>query len=362
MEEDRISQLPDAILQQILSLIDINQAVETAVLSSRWKNLWFSLSDLNFHLTRFPHFISNFLSHRDDAAPIRNFHLSLDTGGPAHEFVEECAYYAVSHGVQSLRLHAPGGPLLNLPAAFFASTTLRELHLRQFSGGISLPGNFCLPHLKTLYLESTRFFKHDFLYTILKEPFSRFPELEKLTLRRCMLYRLVVKAPKLRFLEIIQERLEMEEISAPLLTWFRYEGHYPFECPNVNLPVLEEVNLDIYKRFYEEGMRVKCVRMLQQLGNATTVALTLDILKVLGKDRSLIEQKPCPFPYLKCLKLMKGRREIPRVLQSVMKYLSESAKVEFPDGVSVVEEYSGDEDDSDDELELPQLFGIEDET
>ncbi|KAL8482108.1 hypothetical protein ACS0TY_028313 [Phlomoides rotata] len=48
MEEDRISELGDAILLRILCSINIKEAVQTSILSKRWKNLWTSMPDLNF--------------------------------------------------------------------------------------------------------------------------------------------------------------------------------------------------------------------------------------------------------------------------------------------------------------------------
>ncbi|KAG8378302.1 hypothetical protein BUALT_Bualt08G0123300 [Buddleja alternifolia] len=94
IEEDRISNLPDAVLQHILGSIELKQAVQTSILSKRWKNLWSSLPDLDFDFKRFaglndvdllwPHqnrrfmprftdYVSHFLSHRDDASSIRKF-------------------------------------------------------------------------------------------------------------------------------------------------------------------------------------------------------------------------------------------------------------------------------------------------
>lgn len=86
-------------------------------------------------------------------------------------------------------------------------------------------------------------------------------------------------------------------------------------------------------------------------------------------DRRFMEQMTPPFPYMKCLKLMKRRREIPTVLRRVMNYLTEgslyfeSLMVELPQGVAVVEKNSENlfEDDSD-ELQLELLFGVEDQT
>lgn len=232
-----------------------------------------------------------------------------------------------------------------------------------------IPKDFSLPHLNTLYLENSVFIDDGDLFSFCKEPFSRFPELEKLTLRRCTVYGLVIAAPKLRVLEIVHDKLfseAMEEISTPMLTSFQYEGCFPLECSKVNITSLEKVYLNIYRKAglkKNKWMPLKCVKMLQQLGNAKFVTLTLDTIKVLEMDRRLIEQSPLPFPHIKYLKLTKGRREIPTVLERVMDYLTEGSlcDVEFPEGVCVVEK-NPEVFDEEGELQLEHIFGVENET
>jgi len=48
MEEDRISNLPDGVLNHILSFLPTKSAVATVRLSRRWLHLWKHLSVLNF--------------------------------------------------------------------------------------------------------------------------------------------------------------------------------------------------------------------------------------------------------------------------------------------------------------------------
>lgn len=79
-------------------------------------------------------------------ATIRSFHLSL--------------------------VHARCRPDLRLPAALYASTTLKELELRQLRYVVCVPNELSFPHLKTLYLESSAFVTDVGHYSFLKEPFS----------------------------------------------------------------------------------------------------------------------------------------------------------------------------------------------
>ncbi|XP_031121485.1 F-box/FBD/LRR-repeat protein At1g13570-like [Ipomoea triloba] len=46
--EDRISELPVGILDNILGFLPIQEAARTVILSSSWKDIWFSLTKLNF--------------------------------------------------------------------------------------------------------------------------------------------------------------------------------------------------------------------------------------------------------------------------------------------------------------------------
>ncbi|KAL0314281.1 UNVERIFIED_CONTAM: putative F-box/LRR-repeat protein [Sesamum angustifolium] len=319
MAEDRISKLPDAILQHILSSIDLKQAVQTSILSKRWKSLWCSLPNLDFNfrrlavqsgvdlawsdqnqrfMPRFMHFVTQFLSQRDHSSNVAKFKLSSShMAGTDSGFVEKCLDYAINHGVQHLDIDA-----------------------------------YCY------------------------SPPVKFPDgLEKLTLHRCQVSGLIISAPKLRILEIsfldpfFSRELQMELISTPSLTSFRYEGYVSLVCPKMEFPCLEEVYFDnfaVLEAPYTDDIKTKMplnlIRMLQQLGNAKFVTLTLHTIEVLAMDPLLLEQSPSPFPYIKCLNLTKRHNiihPVKTVPQTVINYLtkgsshSDSLVVKFRDGI-----------------------------
>ncbi|KAJ0875454.1 putative F-box domain, leucine-rich repeat domain superfamily, F-box-like domain superfamily [Helianthus annuus] len=56
VEGDRLSSLPDDLIHKILSFVTIKRAVETSVLSPRWRYIWTSMPYLNFSTEDFQSF------------------------------------------------------------------------------------------------------------------------------------------------------------------------------------------------------------------------------------------------------------------------------------------------------------------
>ncbi|XP_022141790.1 F-box/FBD/LRR-repeat protein At1g16930-like [Momordica charantia] len=54
MDVDRISLLPDSLLHHILSSLNTKLAVQTCVLSKRWRSVWFRIPTLNFDFDSYP--------------------------------------------------------------------------------------------------------------------------------------------------------------------------------------------------------------------------------------------------------------------------------------------------------------------
>ncbi|XP_030967762.1 F-box/LRR-repeat protein At3g26922-like isoform X3 [Quercus lobata] len=166
-EVDRISNLPECLLYDILSLLRTKQAVATSALSKRWKLLWTKLTVLDFQhsVTRnqdignnngrmtFTHFVCNvLLLHKP--LPVKKFRLALDSFDDSiHFHVSSWICYAVDHGVEELELLLLFRKPFELPRCFFGCKSLKIVTLY---GDIVLncPSFVHLPNLKDLRLGS----------------------------------------------------------------------------------------------------------------------------------------------------------------------------------------------------------------
>ncbi|KAK1361471.1 hypothetical protein POM88_045945 [Heracleum sosnowskyi] len=90
-DKDRISKLPDDLIHRVMSLLDTRLAVQTSVLSKRWKYLWTTLPFLSFNgynehykeeLRKFIYskFISHVFSNRNHNSRILNLELCPSNG------------------------------------------------------------------------------------------------------------------------------------------------------------------------------------------------------------------------------------------------------------------------------------------
>ncbi|XP_058179525.1 F-box/FBD/LRR-repeat protein At5g56420-like isoform X1 [Rhododendron vialii] len=196
--EDRISNLPDSLIAQILSCLPTKYAVATSVLSTRWKQLWTSITSLDFddELLLLPHNqTSNPMLHRIFTSFVCRV-LSLHRGKCVQKFRLKCTHTCdVSHvngwiadmvlrDVRELDLSVHVEHSILLPRKLFTCRTLVVLKLNDIYDVtvMDVPTSVSLPNLKILHLVGIGFVDDDSINRFL----FGCPVLEELSMTRCV--------------------------------------------------------------------------------------------------------------------------------------------------------------------------------
>lgn len=161
-DEDRISALPDELIHHILSFSQAELAVQTSVLSKRWKLIWTTLPFLN--LNRYDHrpysvfvfddsetkFANKFLSHRNVECDVLKLNLVVKLETPPH-LIYKFIDYAISHNVVDLNVDVMR--IEGVKLSTFSSNTIKKLRVRvDFSERLLESDCWSLPVLTSLEL------------------------------------------------------------------------------------------------------------------------------------------------------------------------------------------------------------------
>ncbi|XP_060198787.1 putative F-box protein At1g49610 [Lycium barbarum] len=130
--DDRISQLPDALLVQILSLLPTCDAVASCVVSKRWRYLWNSIH--NFHFACYNK-VENFVSLVDHVlihstcSKIKKFQLDLPYNSEWNfdSNINQWISFAVERKVEDVRLSSYEDVAFELPISMCTCSSLITL-------------------------------------------------------------------------------------------------------------------------------------------------------------------------------------------------------------------------------------------
>ncbi|XP_045820589.1 putative FBD-associated F-box protein At3g50710 [Trifolium pratense] len=199
-DRDRVSCLPDPLLEKILSYLPTKDAFATSILSKRWKPLWRSQLILGLDDKTFPdalafrQFLYSVMAMRDNTLPILSFHLNCCYRFYSDKDFYNLLYAAITRGVQNLSIDLPHCSIMTtLPTFLLTTNTLSVLKLKRVKVTLEpcqyFPSNY--QHLKVLHLESVGFTYYQDIMKLL----SGCPILEELEAKDLIVYTLCKEFP-----------------------------------------------------------------------------------------------------------------------------------------------------------------------
>ncbi|KAI3728232.1 hypothetical protein L6452_16865 [Arctium lappa] len=337
INEDRLSSLPDELIHQILSCMDSKFAVQTCLLSSRWKLLWTSMPCLNFashhfvSLPKFAKFVTHVLSHRNHQIEVTS--VKLDFHGAASQFfVRKIANYVFSHNVQELTVVIFPKKHHEFPPCLFSSQSLKHFTLSSYflAPCVTPKTPWDFPALTSLHLNEVTLCDDNayksvdlfskcvnlknltlhFLFVNNVEVFDIItPQLSDLTLtygRNLKVINLV--APQLENLTIINCSIE-NLIAPPGFSTLSYRGYPPPRLSKEGFHSLNKVTISLYSNVpcKEEDAR-KTINLLQEVHSARFLTLNVDVVECISSFPDLLSHHPSPFSDLICLNIDSSMR------------------------------------------------------
>ncbi|KAK3220742.1 hypothetical protein Dsin_014712 [Dipteronia sinensis] len=262
MKMDRLSNLPQPLIYNILSLMDIKSAFRTSLLSKEWKFYWTQIDSLDFewdeNLNSLIDFVNRVFHHPLNLKRVR-FHTKTNNQGYFYEkFLKVITSYAVSRGAEELDTNI----ITTLPPPSFGKqyqNQLKTLKLGPCTISSTTTYNSWNPlvSLTTLQLYKIRFRHTLFDFKCHFDFFSSFLNLENLSLIDCSVpdywkvFDFKIYAPRLVCLMISNfsiYELARIVISSTTLKLFHLNdnSHLPPMLRMKNCRSLEMVNIDLF--------------------------------------------------------------------------------------------------------------------
>ncbi|XP_045826035.1 F-box protein At4g22280-like [Trifolium pratense] len=323
--EDRLSDLPDCVLLHILSFLNSKHAVQTCVLSPRWKHLWKCIPTLILHSSEFSNakklgiFVTKILNLRDTTPSLHTLDFERLGSFEPQRTLKEIINYACSHNTQlkKLGICVKGDSSIIFPrisSCISSCQALTSLKLYIYPKGLYsngkrtlFPKYLNLPALTSLDLTYFTFCASD--NADHAEPFSSFNCLNNLIISSCT----VTDTPILRISSATLVNLTMSynssdfpkfELFAPSLYTITFEGVPHQRLCGSSLSSIKQVNIeaDIFSNRFEE-LPFVLFSWQQDLINIKSLTVAATDLKILSLVPDLFKAK---LPSLLCnLKTLK---------------------------------------------------------
>jgi len=301
-ERDILSTLPDCVLTHILFFLPTKDAVSTCILSSRWRDLWVGLPNIDlddrllyfrdmdfvhsYEYVPFMDFVDRILC-RHGLSNMTRFRLScVVCFCPSR--ISTWISFAIRQNLQELDLHLDLEIPFVLPQCVFSCTSLSVLKI-DMECALVVPQMVSLPNLKTLYLVLVEFSDEDSANKL----FGSCPILEELYLLDCewRVETVTISTPKLRRLRIddhyccglLHESSDcIIEVQAPNLISFKYSGNLSNEIFLKKSPLLATASIVVYiepaERIFDMSPRV--AELINGLQNVEILMMSNDAIQV----------------------------------------------------------------------------------
>ncbi|KAJ1700400.1 hypothetical protein LUZ63_000179 [Rhynchospora breviuscula] len=316
LEVDWISSLPDEVLTHILLFLTTKEAVQTCILSKRWRNTWAALPTLDFNINefwiddldgehtdddgerrnsmaRFEQFVYGVLDNREPKSLdlVRySRQIRSDEPFPHMEWLNRIALLMprVIH-ICINRINFSWVNSLDLPDLVFSSARLQHLKLGLYTTEKTIikPALVNLPSLKVLELSGVQL-HHDFTQKL----FMGCPSLEILNLCTCDLHFSDISSKMLKKLTIVGCRqYEQVRIACPGVVSLFICSHLRKRSIGIslkNMISLVNASVGLYRNRYSSNSGDMLVlNILSGLSNATHLELymnTPELKEQLEKD------------------------------------------------------------------------------
>ncbi|AEE78487.1 FBD-associated F-box protein [Arabidopsis thaliana] len=251
-EEDRISELPEALLLLILSSLPTETVIATSVLSKQWKSLWKLVPNLKFdskyhyHYTFSDNVFRSLISHK--APVLDSLHLKVEDKDDALD-VGILIGIAFSRHMRKfvLKITLLEESFVRFPSAWCSCNDTLEILELKYCILLDFPSLVCLKSLRKLYLYHVRFNDEESVCNLL----CGCPSLEDLVVHRHSttdVESYTIAVPSLQRLTIYDdyygEGVGGYVINAPSLKYLNIDGFNGLEfCLIEKAPELVEAKI-----------------------------------------------------------------------------------------------------------------------